>query len=45
MAVNVPDSRVNSLTLPPPEKSTTGKGAPRKTRQGSEKFHPRTNYE
>ena len=36
-AVNVPDSRDNSLTPPPPEKSTTGKGAPRKTRQGATK--------
>ena len=32
-AHNVPDSRENSLTPPPPEKTTTGKGAPRKTRQ------------
>ena len=36
-AVNVPDSRDNSLTPPPPEKSITGKGAPRKTRQGATK--------
>lgn len=34
-AVNVPDSRDNSLTPSPPEKSTSGKGAPRKTRQGT----------
>ena len=40
MAVNVPDSRVNSLIPPPPEKSTTGKGAPRKTRQGAKNSTP-----
>lgn len=33
-AVNVPDSRDNSLTPPLPEKSNSGKGAQRKTRQG-----------
>ena len=33
-AVNVPDSSDNSLTLPPPEGNTTGKGAQRKTCQG-----------
>ena len=33
-AVNVSDSRDNSLTPLPSEKSTTGKSAPRKTRQG-----------
>lgn len=34
MAVhNIPDSRENSLTPPPPEKTATGKGAPRKTHQ------------
>ena len=35
-AVNVPDSRENSLTPPPPEKNT-GKGTQRKTRQGTTK--------
>ena len=35
-AVNVPDSRENSLTPPPPEKNT-GKGTQRKTRQGATK--------
>lgn len=34
-AVDVPDSRDNSLTPPPPER--TGKGAPRKARQGATK--------
>ena len=33
-AVNVPDSSDNSLTPPPPERNTIGKGAQRKTRQG-----------
>ena len=37
VAVNVPDSRDNSLTPPPPEKSLTRKGAPRKTCQGATK--------
>ena len=36
-ALNVPDSRENSPTPPPPEKVTTGKGAQRKTRQGASK--------
>ncbi len=36
-ALNVPDSRENSLTPPPPEKVTTGKGAQRRTRQGVSK--------
>ena len=34
-AVNVPDFRDNSLTPPPPERNTIGKGAQRQTRQGS----------
>ena len=33
-AANIADSRVNSLTPPPLEKTSTGKGAQRKTRQG-----------
>ena len=37
-AVNVPDSRDNSLTPPPPEKGTTAKGTQCKTRQGATKI-------
>lgn len=37
---NVPDSRDKSLTPPPPEKGTTGKAAPRKTRQGGTAKNP-----
>ena len=33
-AVNVSDSRDSSLTTPPHERNTTGKGAQRRTRQG-----------
>ena len=33
-AVNVSDSRDSSLTPPPQERNTTGKGAQRRTRQG-----------
>lgn len=33
-SVNVPNSRDNSLSPPPPERVITGKGAPRKARQG-----------
>ena len=36
----VPDSRDNSLTPPPPEKSTTGKGPQRRTRQGAKTATP-----
>ena len=39
-AVNVPDSRDDSLTPPPPEKSTTGKGAQRRTCQGAKAATP-----
>ena len=35
VALNVPDSSDNSLTLPPPQGNTTGKGAQRKTCQGA----------
>ena len=39
-AVNVPDFRDNSLTPPPTERNTTGKGAQRKTRQGGAVKNP-----
>lgn len=38
-AVNIPESRDYSLTLPPPERSTSGKGPQWKTRQGTAKNH------
>ena len=38
--INIPDSRDNSLTPPPPEKATAGKAAPRKTRQGATAKNP-----
>lgn len=37
---NIPESRDNSLTPAPPEKSITGKGAPRETRQRSQARNP-----
>ena len=39
-AVNVPDSWDNSLTPPPPEKNTTGKGAQRRTHRGAKTATP-----
>ena len=39
-AVNVPDSRDNSLAPPPPEKGASGKAAQRKTRQGGTAKNP-----